>query len=830
MTGSSFMTDFNDDFLFEALKHHFGFPSFQVGQIEVIRSILQNRPTLAVMPTGAGKSLCYQLPALLLPGLTLVVSPLISLMKDQVDSLNEKEIPAAYLNSTLSTEDQSQVLRTLTRGGYKLLYVAPERFKQARFLSALRKIELALIAIDEAHCISRWGHEFRPDYSRLGEYLTQLQVPRILACTATATPYVRQDILKTLNLDQPYVHVAGFLRKNLFIEIKNCGGGDKKRQEYLQAFLAKQTQGSIIIYATTRKKVEQYTQFCQDLLGEKHVCAYHGGMSDRLRSQAQDRFMSGKVRVVVATNAFGMGVDRSDVRGVVHIDLPRTLEGYYQEIGRAGRDQKPAQCLLLFGLIDSKIHRFLIERSHVSMKGMQRVWNLIKAAPFTYTHDALIPILKKAQLGDPEPILRQLDRHDTLVFDPREQTYAVADHYLHIDDVEDLPVSIEDLDRHRQHELDKHQDLVRFALAHSCRHTHLLKYFGEHAQGKCPTPAECDRCQGERTTLSSDLPLGEEACEAEIRLIRKALSGVARAKGRFGMRKVADMLYGSQSKKIKDTSLVKLSTYGLLNYLSVTQCKEILMHLIDGGLCELSADEYPRISITPVGWQVMTTQNRPQVRLSPDVVLAERRAHRMSKHLSPYLPSPSSSASRTSISKKNSSNSQQLWAKKSRPFQEKIDAKRTDHQEADSSPADQSEFEESSSESQLNDPTSFRLWGSNSSSTLNSVSDAPPVSPHLHPSSSSTLSPSPTLSSASTLSSSSWKSHQMTPQQAQDQSLKHALKNYRLEQSRLLDVPAFVIFSNQVLDRLVELKPYDQTSFLAIRGLGPSKWSRHGSG
>lgn len=352
------------DALRSGLQQHFGFDDFQPGQRPVIASVLDGVPTLAIMPTGAGKSLCYQLPAVLSPGTTLVISPLIALMKDQVDALNARGIRAALLNSSLDLDQQRAVMDDAASGELDLLYIAPERFGNSWFRDRVQTVDVGLFAIDEAHCISRWGHDFRPDYRRLKSALDLIKPRAVLACTATATPDVRRDIAASLELEDPAVFVSGFLRDNLFIDIRFCGG-DNDKERLLLDFLRHGPaagDGATIIYAPTRKRVEAIAKMLRSALGTS-VVAYHAGMSSEDRDDAQDRFINKEADIVVATNAFGMGIDRSDVRAVVHAAMPSTVEGYYQQIGRAGRDGAPSWCLLLYNANDSRVHEFLIDRS-----------------------------------------------------------------------------------------------------------------------------------------------------------------------------------------------------------------------------------------------------------------------------------------------------------------------------------------------------------------------------------------------------------------------------------------------------------------------------------
>jgi ATP-dependent DNA helicase RecQ len=360
----------------EGLVRHFGLAEFRPGQAEVISSVLSGRNTVVVMPTGAGKSLCYQLPALLLPGVTLVVSPLIALMKDQVEQLAAKGIPATFINSSLTELERAERMRRLRSREYKLVYVAPERLRSLSFLEALGEVGVDLFAVDEAHCISQWGHDFRPDYAQLGQIRKRLRPPRTMALTATATPEVREDITRVLLMKEPAVFAQGFDRPNLFLEVMNVSGDEEKRQACAQ--LASQG-GSGIIYCATRKAAESM----HASLHERGVNAvlYHAGMEDEARRIAQEEFMAAKEAVVVATNAFGMGIDKPDIRFVAHANIPRAVEAYYQEVGRAGRDGQPATVLLMFNHADVYTQERLIESNHPSEAVLADIWNVVRNVP-----------------------------------------------------------------------------------------------------------------------------------------------------------------------------------------------------------------------------------------------------------------------------------------------------------------------------------------------------------------------------------------------------------------------------------------------------------------
>lgn len=345
----------------EALKDLFGYDTFRPGQKPIIDSILSGRDTFAVMPTGAGKSLCYQIPAMLLHGITIVVSPLISLMQDQVKALNDAGVSAAFINSALSESAFFETVNKAKQGMYKLIYVAPERLVTEGFLNLAKEVPISMITVDEAHCISQWGQDFRPSYTRIVEFVNLLEKrPIISAFTATATETVREDIVCTLGLDNPYTMVTGFDRENLFFQVDK----PKNKEQYIVDYIAKHPDESGIIYCATRKNVDSV----YELLKEKgvSVAKYHAGMSAADRKQMQEDFVFDYTSIVVATNAFGMGIDKSNVRFVIHYNMPQSMENYYQEAGRAGRDGLDSKCILLFSPQDIVINRFLLEHKEMA--------------------------------------------------------------------------------------------------------------------------------------------------------------------------------------------------------------------------------------------------------------------------------------------------------------------------------------------------------------------------------------------------------------------------------------------------------------------------------
>ncbi|MFG0267950.1 MAG: RecQ family ATP-dependent DNA helicase [Rhodopirellula sp. JB055] len=359
----------------ESLLPRFGLSQFRPGQRDVVDALATGADCLCVMPTGGGKSLCYQLPSLAREGTTIVVSPLIALMKDQVDTLQRRGIQARLLNSTQSPGQQESVMEEMAAGKLDLIYVAPERLRNGRFLDVVPKANVSLLAVDEAHCVSEWGHDFRPDYSRLGRFRDRyLGGVQTIGLTATATPTVRDDICELLNLKQPRVFVTGFARTNLRFSVTPCNN-DVAKQNALRDYLSKQP-GAGIIYGATRKRCEEIAEWLPEKTGRK-VGVYHAGMHPDERRRVQEAFMKGELSAIVATNAFGMGIDKSDIRFVVHYNMPGSLEAYYQEAGRAGRDGEMSQCLLLFAYADRQIQEFFIENRYPSRETVKKVYEYL---------------------------------------------------------------------------------------------------------------------------------------------------------------------------------------------------------------------------------------------------------------------------------------------------------------------------------------------------------------------------------------------------------------------------------------------------------------------
>ncbi len=590
--------------IFARALARFGHETLRPGQSEVIADIFAGRPVIAVMPTGAGKSLCYQLPAVIYGergGVTLVVSPLIALMKDQVDALTARGVPAVSLTSHASSGEQTEILDGIRAGRYTLVYVAPERFRSPRFVEALRSLagRLAMIAIDEAHCISEWGHDFRPDYRRLGAIVKTLGAPRLAAFTATATPEVRRDIAHQLGMSGARLHVRGFDRPNLRYEVAKVGGAADKAHQLAEVVRLREG-GVALVYAATRKNAEAYAHELKTA-GMK-VRVYHAGLENNAREKAQDHFMAGQLDAIVATNAFGMGVDKRDIRLVVHADIPRSPEAYYQEAGRGGRDGKPTRCVLLFNHGDIRLQEFLIDASFPSAEVLRGLWKLLRDRPnlgeLTPYDDELEARLKRclgaevsnATIG---AAIRILERHGMLRRD--DQRLAA----VRPDPGSDYPtLDVASLQRRAEVERGKLRTMVEYAYYPRCRRQFVLEYFGDQdwasRDRRCGACDNCDAAAHGRTTGLS---------EAEQRAIRSLLLLVGALDGRLGRAKAADLATGA----LNEPRYEDLPERGSLRGWTRAAVLDLLRALEGAGLIEASRGEYPTISTTRRGDQVATS-------------------------------------------------------------------------------------------------------------------------------------------------------------------------------------------------------------------------------
>ncbi len=588
----------------QVLEKYFGFREFLDAQEEIIDAVVNGADALVVMPTGGGKSLCYQLPALMLEGTTVVVSPLIALMKDQVDALVRRRIPATFINSTLSPAEQQERIRALRRGEFKLVYIAPERFRSRSFLEALGEATIALFAVDEAHCLSMWGHDFRPDYFRLNLVLEKLGRPQVAAFTATATPEVRRDILTHLDMREPREFVAGFARPNLKLSILPTAK-ETAKYERLHGLIREHKTG--IVYCATRKRVEAVAEALREA-GVSSIL-YHGGMNETEREQAQNAFMQGERDVVVATNAFGMGIDRADIRFVAHFEIPGSIEAYYQEAGRAGRDGEAASCELFFNHADTRVQEFFIEGSNPPPTFIAQTYDMLRREA-NAQHELHISLHDMAELlgekndmmvGSALHILDRagyVDRFDVpgrRVRGTRLLKPEMAGAQLKLDRAK--------LEEKARRDREKLKTIVDFAYSHVCRQQAILRYFGESDPPVC---GNCDVCL--ETTEAARAP-----DEAEALIVRKALSGVARMstrtsegwQPRFGRGRIVQTLVGSRSREILEARLDQLSTYGLLKGEGAAYLNQLLRELQDRGMLVSSGGQYPMVTLTARGDAIM---------------------------------------------------------------------------------------------------------------------------------------------------------------------------------------------------------------------------------
>jgi len=499
------------------LRRTFGFRSLREGQEEVIRSVVEGKDTLAIMPTGAGKSLCYQLPGAQLPGTTVVVSPLLSLMKDQVDKLQELGIDAAQVNSTLTAREETEILEGIEKERHEFVFVTPERIAQPGFLETLKTNRIDVFVIDEAHCISQWGHDFRPSYLRLREAVEALGNPPVLALTATATPEVVDDILRQLGREDMQVISTGVFRENLRLEVVRVHG-DEAKLAHLARLLAG-IEGTGIIYTSTVRDCETVTDHLEGL--GFAVARYNGRLGGKERHRNQDRFMAGELKAVVATNAFGMGIDKPDIRFVIHYSMPGTLEAYYQEAGRAGRDGEPARCVMLFQPEDRNTHIFFLNGKYPKREHFQAVYRALDRLKADRNPVTVNEIHERARkIGDvPQnkvrvvlPAMKDLG----LVEEPEAGSFRLLRSGLDGEELETLAVQYE---QRSEADRDRLRRVMLYAQTALCRWKSILDYFGESQaiqEDKCGVCDNCGHPIAEPTVAHDRLAIRPPRAEPDI--------------------------------------------------------------------------------------------------------------------------------------------------------------------------------------------------------------------------------------------------------------------------------------------------------------------------
>jgi ATP-dependent DNA helicase RecQ len=582
----------------DALHATFGLDRFRPGQEEAARAVLAGRDVVAVMPTGAGKSLCFQLPATLLDGVTVVVSPLIALMKDQVDGLRARGVAAAAIHSGLGPGERADAERELLAGRLKLLYVAPERLASPVFRQTVAEAKVARLVVDEAHCISQWGHDFRPDYRRLAGFKRELGVPAS-AFTATATPQVRADIAEQLDLATPLELVTGFERPNLTLAVEHCRTRADKERALDKLIREIGTPG--LVYCSTRKNVEQWAEHLESI--GLRAGRYHAGLDDEERHRVQDDFIAGRLDVIAASNAFGMGIDKRDIRFVAHADLPGSLEAYYQEAGRAGRDGLPSRCTLLFSPVDVRTQEFFLAGANPSPAVFRSAWRLLGQGlsdEEIEEHAGRDSMERRAACTAARLLRRAAESHRVGLGEGAP------------------PVDLRAIAGKAERDRARLDTMVSYAFGRGCRTRFIYDYFAGASQGGvAPKCGVCDVC------LGWNQGSGRELTDAEYERVRIALSGVARLSGRFGVERIAQVLVGSRSKEVLDRRLDRIPTYGRLQSMSLDAVKDLLGVLADAGLIERHGLEGGRpgafvLAISEAGLETAKGRLRPELALPGD--------------------------------------------------------------------------------------------------------------------------------------------------------------------------------------------------------------------
>jgi len=593
------------------LHENFGLESLRPKQQEVIDLVLRGKNTLALLPTGYGKSLCYQVPSMALSGITLVISPLIALMQDQMSGLTKRGIVSAtVLNSAIAPEEYERRLAGIAQGRLKLVYVAPERFESPRFRALIESLNVSLLVIDEAHCISQWGHDFRPNYRTLKNHIALMPEATVLALTATATPRVKQDIINSLALPDMAVVETSFDRPNLHFQVFGCANDYEKDQRLLKAM--GKDPGPTIIYTSSRKQSEELS--ARLVAGGTTAGCYHAGLAPHIRQRAQKDFEEEKVPVIVSTVAFGMGVDKANVRRVIHYNMPGSLESYYQEAGRAGRDGAQAHCTLLFQARDIHTQRWLLKKNFPSDKQVSDVLAHLQKAVAPSQHQQ-----KGNYCLRPSEISASVKIDDSALNSALDLLKLLGLVVVRPDGVilteegktKNVQIDMTFLKQRERREEDRLDLMVRYAQSTSCRRRVILSYFGQDLDGIC---AGCDICHKIiddepiaatiYTSKKSPIPPKKHQFAAVVRrpglndLAANILELAEELKGKFGRTTIASVLSGSKASKLQSQNLNQLSAYGRFGHMSKDDILDAIDSLVEQGDLKVIPGPYPKLVAT----------------------------------------------------------------------------------------------------------------------------------------------------------------------------------------------------------------------------------------